>query len=123
MRRKKRDEKADSKGDHPSDGSSLPIPASEAAKASEGGRGGADGEAGRDNMDYPLPAPDKEDGGGQKEAGCSRVIGDKELTKHTPEVRTSIYREMAEQKREKEERRRENMPKDRNFDAEQVGQT
>lgn len=116
MRRKKRDEKADPKGDHSPDGSSLPIPASEAAKASEGGQGGAN-----DSVDHPLPAPGKEDGGNQKDEGCSRVIGDEELTKHTPEVRTSIYREMAEQKREKEERRRENMPKDRNFDAEQVG--
>ena len=28
---------------------------------------------------------------------------------------------MAEQKREKEERKRENLPKDRNFEVEQVG--
>ncbi|CAM9674449.1 unnamed protein product [Scytosiphon promiscuus] len=36
------------------------------------------------------------------------------------EVRTAIYREMAEQKKEKEDRQRENLPRDRNFDAEQV---
>lgn len=45
---------------------------------------------------------------------------EEELTKHTPEVRTAIYREMAEQKKEKEDRRRANLPKERDFEKEQV---
>jgi hypothetical protein len=38
---------------------------------------------------------------------------DDEMTQHTPEARTQIYRELAEQKRETEERKRENLPKER----------
>lgn len=45
---------------------------------------------------------------------------EEELTKHTPEVRTAIYRELAEQKSEKEARQRENMPRERDFEREQV---
>lgn len=45
---------------------------------------------------------------------------EKELTKHAPEVRTAIYREMAEQKKEKDDRQKENLPKDRDFKSEQV---
>lgn len=54
------------------------------------------------------------------ESSDDKVIGEEELTKHTPEVRTAIYREMAEQKKEKEDRQRENLPKDRDFELEQV---
>lgn len=62
-------------------------------------------------------------GGGEKGGGNGAAIGDgeEEMTKHTPEVRTAIYREMAEQKKEKEDRQRENLPKDRDFELEQVG--
>lgn len=52
--------------------------------------------------------------------GDERQLADEELTKHTPEVRTAIYREMAEQKKEKDDRQKENLPKDRNFNLEQV---
>lgn len=54
------------------------------------------------------------------EEGEGRDKGEEELTKHTPEVRTAIYREMAEQKKEKEDRQKENLPKDRDFALEQV---
>lgn len=57
---------------------------------------------------------------GDNGEGGVGVIGEEELTKHTPEVRTAIYREMAEQKKEKEDRQRENLPKDRDFELEQV---
>lgn len=41
-----------------------------------------------------------------------------EMTDHSPETRTRIYRELAEQKREKEERERENMPRERDYEQE-----
>eukprot|EP00903_Cladosiphon_okamuranus_P014368 g13339.t1 len=103
-----------------------------------GGREGAGGGSGSGNGQ--PPAPGKHDGtaaaatttaedegsmakassgsGGDK--GSEGVIGEEELTKHTPEVRTAIYREMAEQKKEKEDRQRENLPKDRDFELEQA---
>lgn len=96
-------------------------------------RGEADGDV--SNGHHP-PAPAKSDGiaaaegGGDGGAGVTSGSGglkdgrerkeEEELTKHTPEVRTAIYREMAEQKKEKEDRQRENLPKDRNFELEQV---
>eukprot|EP00611_Tribonema_gayanum_P005371 TRINITY_DN145_c2_g1_i2.p1 TRINITY_DN145_c2_g1~~TRINITY_DN145_c2_g1_i2.p1 ORF type:complete len:327 (+),score=76.18 TRINITY_DN145_c2_g1_i2:59-1039(+) len=46
-----------------------------------------------------------------------------ETTPHTPEVRTQIYRELAEQKREKDERQRENLPKERDFEQEHKAAT
>lgn len=60
------------------------------------------------------------DGSSGDDKGDVGIIGEEELTKHTPEVRTAIYREMAEQKKEKEDRQRENLPKDRDFELEQV---
>ncbi|CAN0101881.1 unnamed protein product, partial [Ectocarpus fasciculatus] len=87
---------------------------------------------GVDDDDHP-PAPAKSDGATANPPGhdarpssndkpCDPKGGgeEEELTKHTPEARTAIYREMAEQKREKEERQKENLPKDRNFELEQV---
>ncbi|GMH46884.1 hypothetical protein TrLO_g5480 [Triparma laevis f. longispina] len=47
---------------------------------------------------------------------------EEELTGHTPEVREEIYREMAEQKAEKDAREKENQPKwrgEKDFEAEQ----
>lgn len=66
------------------------------------------------------PGPDARPGSNDNDNSCSRKGEEEELTKHTPETRTAIYREMAEQKREKEERQKENLPKDRNFELEQV---
>jgi protein TilB len=45
-----------------------------------------------------------------------------ELTAHTPEVRTEMYKEMAEEKREKEKREKENQPQykgEKDFDEDQ----
>lgn len=105
----------------------------------DGGEGDGREGAGDNGSGHP-PAPGKSDGtlaataaaeeegkmvkgssgsGGDK--GSGRVIGEEELTKHTPEVRTAIYREMAEQKKEKDDQQRENLPKDRDFELEQVG--
>lgn len=95
-----------------------------------------DGDGGKGGAGHP-PAPGKADGATSSAAvddGRSipktKCDGDRgggggggeeeELTKHTPEVRTAIYREMAEQKKEKEDRQRENLPKDRDFELEQV---
>eukprot|EP00520_Triparma_pacifica_P009918 CAMPEP_0118644520 /NCGR_PEP_ID=MMETSP0785-20121206/6992_1 /TAXON_ID=91992 /ORGANISM="Bolidomonas pacifica, Strain CCMP 1866" /LENGTH=411 /DNA_ID=CAMNT_0006536303 /DNA_START=423 /DNA_END=1655 /DNA_ORIENTATION=+ len=47
---------------------------------------------------------------------------EEEMTGHTPEVRNEIYKEMAEQKAEKEKREKENQPKyrgEKEFEAEQ----
>lgn len=55
-----------------------------------------------------------------KAAAREKQGEEEELTKHTPEVRTAIYREMAEQKKEKEDRRRANLPRERVFEKEQV---
>ncbi|CAM9558077.1 unnamed protein product, partial [Ectocarpus sp. 6 AP-2014] len=83
---------------------------------------------GVDADDHPI-APAKSDGATDQPGHDARSSGtdkscdgkgeEEELTKHTPEARTAIYREMAEQKREKEERQKENLPKDRNFELEQ----
>lgn len=71
-----------------------------------------DGEGDYDVTASPI-APGKHD-------EIEREEGKEELTKHTPEVRMAIYREMAEQKKEKEDRQKENLPKERNFENEQV---
>jgi protein TilB len=42
-----------------------------------------------------------------------------EMTENTPEVREEIYRELAQQKREKEERDNANKPRERNYEKEQ----
>ncbi|CAM9468839.1 unnamed protein product [Chrysoparadoxa australica] len=57
---------------------------------------------------------------GAAEHGKAGKEAEKELTAHTPEVRTAIYKEMAEQKQEQENRKKENMPKERNFEEEQA---
>ncbi|CAN0527067.1 unnamed protein product, partial [Ectocarpus sp. 12 AP-2014] len=82
---------------------------------------------GVDTDDHPT-APAKSDGATDQPGHDARPSGtdkpcdgkgeEEELTKHTPEARTAIYREMAEQKRDKEERQKENLPKDRNFELE-----
>ncbi|CAM9290157.1 unnamed protein product, partial [Ectocarpus sp. 4 AP-2014] len=84
---------------------------------------------GADADDHPT-APAKSDGAKNPPGHDARPSGndktcdgkgeEEELTKHTPEARTAIYREMAEQKREKEERQKENLPIDRNFELEQA---
>eukprot|EP00904_Undaria_pinnatifida_P003850 jgi/Undpi1/13466/HiC_scaffold_8.g03125.m1 len=61
-------------------------------------------------------------GEGKSEEGGGGGGREEELTKHTPEVRTAIYREMAEQKKEKEDRQRENLPKERDFKLEQTSE-
>ena len=43
-----------------------------------------------------------------------------ELTENTPEARVEMYREIAEQKREKEERENANRPKERDYEQEQA---
>jgi hypothetical protein len=43
-----------------------------------------------------------------------------EMTENTPEARTEMYREIAEQKREKEERESVNAPKERDYEKEQA---
>lgn len=45
---------------------------------------------------------------------------EEELTENTPEARTEMYREIAEQKREKEERESVNHPKERDYEKEQA---
>lgn len=47
-------------------------------------------------------------------------VGDYELTENTPETRVKIYRELAEQKKEKTDRDKVNQPKDRNYELEQL---
>lgn len=59
----------------------------------------------------PVPTPFKQlddSDGNEKE----------ELTEHNPETRIEIYRELAEQKREKEEREAANRPRERDYEAE-----
>lgn len=46
------------------------------------------------------------------------VMASEEKVPYTPETRREMYMEMAEQKEEQEARRRDNMPKDRNTEAE-----
>ncbi len=41
-----------------------------------------------------------------------------ETSEHAPEVRTEMYREIAEQKEQEENRKRENMPKERDYERE-----
>eukprot|EP01041_Mallomonas_annulata_P009334 gene9334-19376_t len=41
-----------------------------------------------------------------------------ELTDHSPETRVEMYRELAQQKKEKEDREKVNMPKERNYEKE-----
>ena len=41
------------------------------------------------------------------------------LTSNTPEARVEIYKELAAQKKEKEDRSKVNMPKERNYEKEQ----
>lgn len=45
---------------------------------------------------------------------------DDDMTENTPEARTEMYREIAEQKREKEERESVNAPKERDYEKEQA---
>lgn len=45
---------------------------------------------------------------------------DNDLTENTPEARVEMYREIAEQKREKEERESVNKPKERDYEKEQA---
>lgn len=68
------------------------------------------------------PAQGKHDGDGVDGNNRKAEPGKEgeELTKHTPEVRTAIYREMAEQKKEQDDKHKENLPKDRDFEREQV---
>lgn len=40
------------------------------------------------------------------------------MTENTPEERVKIYQELAQQKREKEEREKTNAPKERDYEAE-----
>eukprot|EP00606_Chrysophyceae_sp_TOSAG23-5_P001380 GSChrysophyteH2.ASY1.ANO1.1162.1 assembled CDS len=58
-------------------------------------------------------AAELDENGGQK-------LDPDELTENTPEVRDKIYRELAEQKKEKEDRENEHKPKDRNYEKEQA---
>ena len=61
------------------------------------------------------------------EVVCEDVSSDEEeeeeddnpLTENTPEVREEIYRELAQQKKEKEDRENANKPKERDYDKEQ----
>lgn len=46
--------------------------------------------------------------------------GGEELTDNTPEARVEMYREIAEQKRQKEEREKVNQPKERDYEKEQA---
>eukprot|EP00752_Nemacystus_decipiens_P004237 g3870.t1 len=90
------------------------------------GSGGHPPAPGKSDGTASVTGPDDEGkmvkaaGGDDDAKGSVGVIGEEELTKHTPEVRTAIYREMAEQKQEREDRQRENLPKDRNFELEQA---
>eukprot|EP00605_Chrysophyceae_sp_TOSAG23-4_P002569 GSChrysophyteH1.ASY1.ANO1.2834.1 assembled CDS len=43
-----------------------------------------------------------------------------EMTENTPEVREKIYKELAQQKKEKADREKENMPKERDYEKEQA---
>lgn len=52
-------------------------------------------------------------------ADATNQDDDNELTENTPEVRVKIYQELAQQKKEKEDRARVNAPKERNYDEEQ----
>lgn len=45
---------------------------------------------------------------------------DNEMTENTPEARVKIYQELAQQKKEKEEREKVNKPKERDYEKEQV---
>lgn len=45
---------------------------------------------------------------------------EEELTENTPEVRVQIYKELAEQKKEKEDRENANKPKERDYEKEQA---
>ena len=49
------------------------------------------------------------------------VVEDRDkLTDNTPETRVEIYRELAEQKKEKEDRDKVNQPKERDYEKEQA---
>ena len=54
---------------------------------------------------------DDEEGGEEEDDG---------LTENTPEARQEIYRELAQQKKEKEDRENANKPRERDYDAEQA---
>jgi hypothetical protein len=45
-------------------------------------------------------------------------MSNEDMCEHTPEVRTQMYRELAEQKESDEERKREMQPRDRDYDQE-----
>ena len=54
-----------------------------------------------------------------EEDDCDENIKGEKMTENTPEARQEIYMEIAQQKKEKEERENVNKPKERNYSAEQ----
>jgi len=58
---------------------------------------------------------DSEDDVDEDEARRAKA---EELTENTPEARAEIYRELAQQKKEKEDRENANRPRERNYEAE-----
>ena len=48
---------------------------------------------------------------------------EEELTENTPETRVKIYQELAQQKKEKEDRAKVNAPKERDYEAEHAEAT
>lgn len=69
-----------------------------------------------DENDNEIEVEDASDDEEEEEDG---LLDPHEMTENTPEVREEIYRELAQQKREKEERDNANKPRDRDYAKEQ----